>query len=239
MVVTRTVSLFAWICLIGTDGFIVGQNGGITDNSHIWWQIPFHASSASTKRLGSNRGLAGLAARYPSMADLTISGRRLTLTRNKQREQVHNIKDALQYISTPSSVQVTSPSRPGVTLDASQQVLIETLPPILVLHMKRFLYDTKVNGVVKIGKQVSFGPELEIQPDIIAPARKTSQSAKYKLFGSKCLFQFRYSLTHPHHKFYIIMACRHREDTTPLTSCIPVATSTLNREKAGCASTMS
>lgn len=72
-------------------------------------------------------------------------------------------------------------------MDASQQVLIETLPPILVLHMKRFLYDTKVNGVVKIGKQVSFGPELEIQPDIIAPARKTSQSTKYKLFGGKCL----------------------------------------------------
>jgi len=71
-------------------------------------------------------------------------------------------------------------------MDASQQVLIETLPPILVLHMKRFLYDTKVNGVVKIGKQVSFGPELEIQPDIIAPARKSSQSTKYKLFGSKC-----------------------------------------------------
>jgi ubiquitin carboxyl-terminal hydrolase 10 len=95
-----------------------------------------------------------------------------TLTQNEQREQVHTVKDALQYISTPSSVQVTSPSRPGITLDASQQVLIETLPPILVLHMKRFLYDTKVNGVVKIGKQVSFGPELEIQLDIIAPARK-------------------------------------------------------------------
>jgi hypothetical protein len=73
MVVTRTVSLFAWICLIGTDDFIVGQNGGITDNSHIWWQIPFHPSSTSTKRLGSSRGLAGLATQYPSMADLTIS----------------------------------------------------------------------------------------------------------------------------------------------------------------------
>jgi ubiquitin carboxyl-terminal hydrolase 10 len=72
-------------------------------------------------------------------------------------------------------------------MDASQQVLIETLPPILVLHMKRFLYDTKVNGVVKIGKQVSFGPELEIQPDIIAPARRTSQSTKYKLFGGRCI----------------------------------------------------
>jgi len=107
-----------------------------------------------------------------------------TLTRNEQREQVRTVKDALQFISIPSSVQVTSPSRPGVTLDASQQVLIETLPPILILHMKRFLYDTKVNGVVKIGKQVSFESELECQPDIIAPARKTSQSAKYKLSAS-------------------------------------------------------
>jgi ubiquitin carboxyl-terminal hydrolase 10 len=72
-------------------------------------------------------------------------------------------------------------------MDASQQVLIETLPLILVLHMKRFLYDTKANGVIKIGKQVPFGPELEIQPDIIAPAaRKTSQPTKYKLFGGKC-----------------------------------------------------
>lgn len=70
-------------------------------------------------------------------------------------------------------------------MDASQQVLIETLPPILVLHLKRFLYDTNVNGVVKIGRQVLFGPELEIGSEIMAPGRKTSQPIKYKLFGGK------------------------------------------------------
>ena len=32
----------------------------------------------------------------------------------------------------------------------------------LILHMKRFLYDTKVGDVVKVGKQVSFSPELDI-----------------------------------------------------------------------------
>jgi hypothetical protein len=37
MVVTRTAGLFVCIYLIGTDRFIVGQNGGITNNSHIWW----------------------------------------------------------------------------------------------------------------------------------------------------------------------------------------------------------
>jgi ubiquitin carboxyl-terminal hydrolase 10 len=59
-------------------------------------------------------------------------------------------------------VQVTHPSRPGVVLEASQQILIEALPHILVLHMKRFCYDTGVGGVVKVGKQVRFGPELDI-----------------------------------------------------------------------------
>ena len=41
-------------------------------------------------------------------------------------------------------------------------MLIEALPPVLVLHLKRFLYDTTTRGVVKIGKSVQFTPELEI-----------------------------------------------------------------------------
>ncbi|KAJ3475243.1 hypothetical protein NLI96_g11964 [Meripilus lineatus] len=101
-----------------------------------------------------------------------------------QRDQIHTVKDALQFISHPQSVQITSPTRPGVVIDASQQTLIESLPPILVLHMKRFHYDTDVKYVVKIGKQVSFGPDLEISPDLISPAaRKSSQPVKYQLIG--------------------------------------------------------
>ena len=84
------------------------------------------------------------------------------LTRVAQRDRIHTIHDALAYMSHPQTVQVTSPTRPGVTIEASQQVLIEALPPILVLHLKRFLYDTAVSGVVKLGRQIRFGPELEI-----------------------------------------------------------------------------
>lgn len=57
---------------------------------------------------------------------------------------------------------MTIPTQPGVAVEATQQVLIESLPPILVLHIKRFCYDMNVKGVVKVGKQVQFGPELEI-----------------------------------------------------------------------------
>ena len=39
---------------------------------------------------------------------------------------------------------------------------IDSLPVILVLHLKRFLYDANAGGVAKVGKQVTFAPELEI-----------------------------------------------------------------------------
>lgn len=86
-------------------------------------------------------------------------------------------------------------------VDAHQHVSIESLPPILVLHLKRFLYDTQVGDVVKIGKPISFTPELEIDPStlqrfgipfglltwvllgLISTGRKQSQKVKYKLFG--------------------------------------------------------
>ncbi|TFY64673.1 hypothetical protein EVJ58_g2454 [Rhodofomes roseus] len=100
-----------------------------------------------------------------------------------QRDTVHSIKDALQSISQPQPVQISQPTRPGVIIEATQQALIELLPPVLVLHLKRFHYDTTVGDVVKIGKQVSYGPELDISPDLIAPTRRTAQSVKYQLFG--------------------------------------------------------
>ena len=46
--------------------------------------------------------------------------------------------------------------------EASQQVLLEALPSILVLHLKRFLSDAAMDGSNKISKFVQFAPELEI-----------------------------------------------------------------------------
>ncbi len=57
-------------------------------------------------------------------------------------------------------MQLTQSTRPGVIIEGQQQSLIEVLPPILVLQMKRFGYD--MTGVAKVGKQVRFEPELEI-----------------------------------------------------------------------------
>ena len=79
-----------------------------------------------------------------------------------QPEDVTSLREAIRHISHPQPVQITIPTRPGALLDATQQVLIDELPRVLILHMKRFLYDTKVGDVVKVGKQVSFSAELDI-----------------------------------------------------------------------------
>ncbi|EMD38119.1 hypothetical protein CERSUDRAFT_113250 [Gelatoporia subvermispora B] len=100
-----------------------------------------------------------------------------------QREQVSTIQDALRHISDPQPVQITSPTQPGVIIDATQQALIEALPPILVLHLKRFLYDTSIGDVVKVGKQIAFTPELDVTPDLISPSRKATHPVKYQLFA--------------------------------------------------------
>jgi ubiquitin carboxyl-terminal hydrolase 10 len=76
---------------------------------------------------------------------------------------VHTVKDALAYISLPQPVQVGQQS-PG---EVSQQVQIEKLPPVLVLHLERFLYDAAADGIVKINKPIQLAPELEIPPGTI------------------------------------------------------------------------
>ncbi|PPQ84730.1 hypothetical protein CVT25_013795 [Psilocybe cyanescens] len=71
--------------------------------------------------------------------------------------QIHTIQDALSFISHPQPVQVMQTQGQGQGTRT-----IEALSPILVLHIKRVCYDTAVRGMVKVGKQVGFGPELEI-----------------------------------------------------------------------------
>ncbi|KAI0264534.1 hypothetical protein BGY98DRAFT_1192135 [Russula aff. rugulosa BPL654] len=82
--------------------------------------------------------------------------------------------------SQPQSVQVGA-SGLG---NASQQVLIEALPPVLVLHLNRVRYDAAAGGLMKIGKSIQFGPDLEIPLDIMVPnAQPPSGPPHYKIYG--------------------------------------------------------
>jgi ubiquitin carboxyl-terminal hydrolase 10 len=53
------------------------------------------------------------------------------------------------------------------SIEASQHVHFEALPPVLVLHLERFLYDATADGIVKICKPVRLAPQLEISPSTV------------------------------------------------------------------------
>ena len=48
-----------------------------------------------------------------------------------------------------------------IQVDATQRMMIEDLPPVLVLHLKWFIYD-KNGGIQKCIKQVDFDVDLEL-----------------------------------------------------------------------------
>ena len=73
----------------------------------------------------------------------------------QKHESVHAVEDALARIRHLQPVQL---DQSGLG-DTSQKVLVEGLPPILVLHLKRFV---SADGIVKISKPVQFAPELKI-----------------------------------------------------------------------------
>jgi hypothetical protein len=87
------------------------------------------------------------------------------LETSTQPNSVHTIQDAIIHVSQPQPVPVGQSD----SNEASQQVLLETLPPILVLHLDRFPYDEATEGIVKISKRVRFTPELEIPLRTISP----------------------------------------------------------------------
>ncbi|KAK0519596.1 hypothetical protein OC834_007329 [Tilletia horrida] len=100
---------------------------------------------------------------------------------------VHTIEDALLNLTTPELLTDLSGPR-GTRVDGTKTVFVETLPPVLVVHLKRFYYD-EVGGVGKIMKKVGYGTTLEIRDEVLSPARRVSAggsaggSRRYKLFG--------------------------------------------------------
>ncbi|KAF2106432.1 hypothetical protein BDV96DRAFT_654637 [Lophiotrema nucula] len=73
---------------------------------------------------------------------------------------INNITDALKAMTHLETLDSTTQGARAST----KQVFIETLPPVLILHLKRFHYDAK--GPQKIWKKIGYPLELEIPKEV-------------------------------------------------------------------------
>ncbi|GLI72407.1 hypothetical protein PoHVEF18_000582 [Penicillium ochrochloron] len=101
---------------------------------------------------------------------------------------VHNIIDALKGLTKPESIQGDFNSARGPNVTATKQIFIETLPPVLILHLKRFQYDSQTGATQKIWKKVGYPLDLEIPREVFPAHRRNTLTAqgglpKYRLMG--------------------------------------------------------
>ena len=100
---------------------------------------------------------------------------------------VNNIVDALKGLTRPETLHgdFNSPRGPGYA--TTKHVTIESLPPVLILHLKRFQYDN-AGGTQKIWKKVGYPLELEIPKEVFPQHKRGGIIAhrglpKYRLIG--------------------------------------------------------
>ncbi|KAI8957656.1 cysteine proteinase [Daldinia sp. FL1419] len=104
--------------------------------------------------------------------------------------QVNNIVDALKGLTRPEILHGDFGSPRGKDATATKQVLIESLPPVLILHLKRFQFDTEGTGTIKIWKKIGYPLELELPKELFSRQKRNALTAegagfpRYKLIAA-------------------------------------------------------
>ncbi|KAF6817967.1 ubiquitin thiolesterase [Colletotrichum sojae] len=92
-------------------------------------------------------------------------------------KHINNVVDAIKNLAVLEKLNDNSGH-------FTKQIRIETPPPILILHLKRFKFDTK--GITKIGKKVGYPLELQLPVEALSKALRNTSGAsmpKYRLIS--------------------------------------------------------
>nr|KAF6408390.1 ubiquitin specific peptidase 10 [Molossus molossus] len=107
-----------------------------------------------------------------------------TLQLDIQSDKIRTVQDALESLVARESVQgYTTKTKQEVEI--SRRVTLEKLPPVLVLHLKRFVYE-KTGGCQKLIKNIEYPVDLEISKELLSPGVKSKNfkcHRTYRLFA--------------------------------------------------------
>lgn len=174
---------------VSSDGSV-----GAQDSADDWLEVGRKQRAAVTRSSGTNTstpitkifgGLLRSEFRVPGLKDSITTEPYQPLQLDIQSPDVRNVLDALRGLTRPERIHGDFNSARGKDVVATKQVFIETLPPILILHLKRFQFDAEGNGTIKIWKKIGYPLELEIPREALSrQSRQTSGEGslpKYRL----------------------------------------------------------
>ncbi|XP_060796790.1 ubiquitin carboxyl-terminal hydrolase 10 isoform X2 [Neoarius graeffei] len=107
-----------------------------------------------------------------------------TLQLDIQSEKIRTVQEALETMVARESVQGYT-TKTKQEIEISRRVTLEELPPVLVLHLKRFVFE-KTGGCQKLVKNIDYPVDLEISKDLLSPGvrSKTLKGQRtYRLFA--------------------------------------------------------
>ncbi|KAK3596874.1 hypothetical protein CHS0354_029053 [Potamilus streckersoni] len=108
----------------------------------------------------------------------------LTLQLDIQADKVATVKDALDGLVSHEVVHGYNCPKTKEEVEVVKKLSLEELPPVLILHLKCFLYNK--DGCQKLMKKVEYGIDLEITKDLLSSQAKGKMAItqrSYKLFA--------------------------------------------------------
>lgn len=170
-----------------------GSGAGGADD---WLEVGRKQKAAISRSSGSNSsspisrifgGLLRSEFRVPGLKDSITTEPYQPLQLDIGSSDVRNVVDALRGLTRPERLQGDFNSPRGKDVTATKQVFIESLPPVLILHLKRFQFDAEGNGTVKIWKKIGYPLELEIPREALSRQKRQTLGEegmpKYRLIS--------------------------------------------------------
>ncbi|XP_023857339.2 ubiquitin carboxyl-terminal hydrolase 10 isoform X2 [Salvelinus sp. IW2-2015] len=120
-----------------------------------------------------------------------------TLQLDIQSEKIRTVQEALETLVARESVQGYT-TKTKQEIEISRRVTLEELPPVLVLHLKRFVFE-KTGGCQKLIKNIDYPVDLEISKDLLSSGVRSKifkGQRTYRLFaGMYCIYRFMINYT--------------------------------------------
>ncbi|XP_046359838.1 ubiquitin carboxyl-terminal hydrolase 10-like [Haliotis rufescens] len=174
------------------NGYVDDEDGS-EDEEDSWQQVGPKKKSIRTRRAAfAKTPIADIFAGHIRSAVYKAASKEsatlepfFTLKLDIQDEKIWTVRDALEGLVTKEAVQGYQCSKTNQEVEVVKKISLEELPPILILHLKCFVFD-KTGGSQKLLKKIDFDVDLNITKDLLSSTAKAKiqhTHRSYKLFA--------------------------------------------------------